>query len=65
MENLLYKYKLLKAEIAERIHEPQGHEESPDRIADDSKKNGVSPKKQMGNRTPLEVIAKILARKKE
>lgn len=49
--------------IVERILEPQGHLESADHISDDSKKNGVSPKKQMGNRTPLEIIAKILAGK--
>jgi hypothetical protein len=48
-------------DITERINMPQGHLESADRISDDSKKNGVSPKKQMGNRTPLEIIAKILA----
>ena len=64
MENLYDKYKLLKS-VVERIHEPQGHKESPDHISDDSNKNGVAPKKQMGNRTPLEIIAKILARKKE
>lgn len=53
-----------KKTVQERIDEPQGHLESKDRIADDSKKNGVGPKKQMGNRTPLEIIAKILAGKK-
>lgn len=57
MEKIFDKYK----ELIERIHEPQGHEESPDHIADDSKKNGVSPKKQMGNKTPLDIIARILA----
>lgn len=50
--------------VEERILEPQGHIETADHISDDSKKNGVSPKKQMGNRTPLEIIAKILAGKK-
>lgn len=51
------------AKIEERISEPQGHLETADRISDDSKKNGVGPKKMMGNRTPLEIIARILARK--
>ena len=50
-----------KLDLSERINMPQGHLESADRISDDSKKNGVAPKKQMGNRTPLEIIAKILA----
>ena len=50
--------------VTERINEPQGHLESRDRITDDSKKNGVGPKKMMGNHTPLEIIAKILAGKR-
>lgn len=50
--------------VAERINEPQGHLETADHITADSKSNGVAPKKQMGNRTPLEIIAKILAGKK-
>lgn len=50
--------------VDERILEPQGHLESADHISDDSKKNGVGPKKQMGNHTPLDIIAKILSGKK-
>jgi hypothetical protein len=61
-KNLLDKYKDIRSKnVEERIMEPQGHMESPDRISDDSKKNGVSPKKQMGNKTPLDIIAKILS----
>lgn len=61
MSNLFDRYKLIK----ERIVEPQGHLETADRISDDSKKNGVGArKKMMGNRTPLNIIARILAGKK-
>lgn len=51
-----------ESSIDERIDMPQGHKESPDPISDDSGKGTGKVKKQMGNRTPLEVIAKILAR---
>lgn len=62
--NILDKYMLIKSSISERINEPQGHLETADHISDDSKKNGVGAKKMMGNRTPLEIIARILAGRK-
>jgi hypothetical protein len=51
-----------ESSLDERINMPQGHVESPDPISDDSGKGIGKTKKQMGNRTPLEVIAKILAK---
>lgn len=47
--------------VNERILEPQGHLVSPDRIADASNKGNGVKKKMMGNRTPLEIISRILA----
>lgn len=47
--------------LDERIHEPQGHLETADHISDDSESGKGPKKKMMGNRTPLEIIAKILA----
>lgn len=47
--------------VNERILEPQGHKESPDKIADDSDRGKGKIKKMMGNRMPLEIISKILA----
>ena len=47
--------------VTERIVEPQGHMETADHITDDSEDGLGKKKKQMGNRTPLEIIAKILA----
>ena len=62
MINIFDKYTQMKKNtVVERILEPQGHLETADPISDDSKKNWVAPKKQMGNKTPLEAIAKILA----
>jgi hypothetical protein len=52
-----------KKEMNERILEPQGHKESPDKITDDSENEKGRVKKMMGNRTPLEIISKILAGK--
>lgn len=52
-----------EAKLTERILEPQGHKESPDKIADDSEEGRGKVKKMMGNRTPLEIITKILAGK--
>lgn len=52
-----------EAKINERILEPQGHKESPDKITDDSEERKGRVKKMMGNRTPLEIISKILAGK--
>lgn len=49
--------------VDERILEPQGHKESPDKITDDSEEGKGKTKKMMGNRTPLEIISKILAGK--
>lgn len=66
MINIFDQYLAMKKNsLAERILEPQGHLETADPISDDSRKNWVAPKKQMGNRTPLEAIAKILAGKSE
>jgi hypothetical protein len=48
--------------VSERIDMPQGHKESPDPITDDSETGKGKIKKQMGNRTPLEIIAKILSK---
>lgn len=47
--------------VDERILEPQGHLETKDRISDASNADKGVKKKMMGNRTPLEIIAKILA----
>lgn len=47
--------------IEERINMPQGHERSGDPITKDSEEGSGPKKKMMGNRTPLEIIAKILA----
>jgi hypothetical protein len=47
--------------IDERILEPQGHKESPDPITKDSESHNGHKKKMMGNKTPLEIISKILA----
>lgn len=49
--------------VNERILEPQGHKESPDKISDDSTRGLGKVKKMMGNRTPLEIISKILSGK--
>lgn len=49
--------------VTERILEPQGHKESPDKITDDSENEKGRTKKMMGNRTPLEIISRILAGK--
>lgn len=49
--------------LNERINKPQGHLESADPITDDSETGRGRTKKMMGNRTPLEIIAKILAGK--
>jgi hypothetical protein len=51
-----------KSSVYERITEPQGHKETADKITDDSKEGTGRVKKQMGNRTPLEIIAKILSK---
>lgn len=47
--------------VNERIDLPQGHLESADHITDDSNRGKGPTKKMMGNRTPLEIVAKILA----
>jgi len=49
--------------LVERINMPQGHKETADPISDDSKDGKGRIKKMMGNRSPLEIIAKILAGK--
>lgn len=49
--------------IEERINTPQGHEIVPDRISNDTKEKRGRVKKMMGNRVPMELIARILARK--
>lgn len=49
--------------VNERILEPQGHKESPDPIKDGSEKGHGKIKKMMGNKTPLDIIAKILTGK--
>jgi len=50
-------------ELLERIDMPQGHKFSPDPIEKDTYRNQGRRLKQMGNRVPMEVIAKILAGK--
>lgn len=50
-------------EINERINKPQGHENTDDKISDDSKKNRGKVKKMMGNRAPMELIARIIAKR--
>jgi len=51
------------ASVAERILEPQVHKETADHITYDSETGTGKKKKMMGNHTPLEIIAKILAGK--
>jgi hypothetical protein len=50
--------------VDERILEPQGHKESADPISDDSLHGQGKGriKKMMGNRNPIAIIAKILAK---
>lgn len=51
-------------EVSERINMPQGRERTPDRITNDTEDNkGGRVKKMMGNRLPMELIARILSRK--
>ena len=49
--------------LAERIDMPQGHLETADHIADDAVERRGRVKKMMGNRMPIEIIAKILSGK--
>lgn len=49
--------------ISETINKPQGHEVVPDRISNATKEKRGRVKKMMGNRVPMELIARILARK--
>lgn len=50
--------------LDERNNMPQGHKETPDPISDDSSSDNGRVKKMMGNRTPLNIIATILAKRK-
>jgi hypothetical protein len=50
-------------QVSERIDMPQGHKETADPISDDAVDNRGRVKKMMGNRIPMEIIAKILAGK--
>jgi hypothetical protein len=50
-------------EISERINKPQGHENTADKITDDSKDGRGHVKKMMGNRVPMEIVAKLLTGK--
>jgi hypothetical protein len=52
-----------KMSLDERINMPQGHQETADPITDDAVEKRGRVKKMMGNRVPMEVIAKILAGK--
>lgn len=47
--------------LTERIHLPQGTNNTTDKIADDAINSRGRVKKMMGNRSPLDVIARILA----
>lgn len=49
--------------IEERINMPQGHENTKDRISDEAKENRGQVKKMMGNRSPMELIARIIAKR--
>lgn len=49
--------------VQERINMPQGHMNTPDPISDSSLSARGRVKKMMGNRTPMELIAKIIAKK--
>lgn len=55
------KVRSVSEELNERIKEPQGHKKSGDPISKDTDEGSGPKKKMMGNRTPLEIIAKILA----
>lgn len=55
------KVRSIKEQVDERIKEPQGHEHSGDPISKDTEEGSGPKKKMMGNRTPLEIIARILA----
>lgn len=52
-----------KESVNERINMPQGHEVVPNRIEDGTLAKRGRVKKMMGNRVPMEIIARILARK--
>lgn len=49
--------------VSERINMPQGHEDVPDKIADGAIEKRGRIKKMMGNRMPMEIIARILSKK--
>lgn len=63
-EEMEFRKKEHSKNVTERILEPQGHMETADHITDDSSKGHGPKKKMMGNHTPLEIIAKILAKEK-
>jgi len=48
--------------LFERINMPQGHEIVPDKITDGALEKRGRVKKMMGNRMPIEIIARILAK---
>lgn len=48
--------------LFERINMPQGHEVVPDKITDGAVEKRGRVKKMMGNRMPIEIIARILAK---
>lgn len=50
-------------QVSERIDMPQGHLETADHISDDAIEKRGRVKKMMGNRMPIEIIAKILSGK--
>lgn len=52
-----------RAALVERIDMPQGHKETSDPISDDAVERRGRVKKMMGNRVPMEIIARILAGK--
>jgi len=52
----------IKSILDERNNMPQGHKHIPDPIEGDTYKNQGRKLKQMGNRVPMEIIAKILAK---
>lgn len=63
-EEMAFRKREKNESLDERIVEPQGHLESPDHITDDSLSGHGQKKKMMGNHTPLEIIARILAGRK-
>lgn len=52
-----------KSQVSERINNPAGREIVPDKITDGAVEKRGRVKKMMGNRMPMEIIARILSKR--